>query len=1095
MHCPCPTIPYDFVPPEGSTNPEVYIVGEAPGMEEAQHKRPFLDKAGVVLRSALQDAKIDMSKVRIGYVVCCRPTDINGYKRTPEPAEIANCALIVQSEIHKMKPKYIACLGGTALSAFIPDYKSGVGQAMQEDFKWQGIPLRVFYNPSYLERKGGISCQEYGMMQRFFKGLFPGSSIIIPDTKIIETSEECAELLSTLKKEKEVGFDIETNGFPIVSDQFQMFGVGFATRDQCYYHTVKDDLLDYRTAWVEYLRDVQNLVYNMGFEGIALSNLFNISIHDMNFVDVRQFAVVKQELRGLKSLARMRLGFPNWSKEVESMVDPVRGQFAALIKLLKPTNRYPRKEFAEIEEKGAEAYLARLIERKQDTQDPAKKAMNKILQLSSREEQLMASLWMVQQTFKEDGEFDEVGKKILNEATTDRRIPKEVHFEWLPERVVGPYCGTDSFATIKLYDEYDANSTDKERSAFWSYQTHAKLSVRIEADGICWDDEYAEELSQFYKVKQLEHLSGLITHPLFTAANGLTIHQVIDAKSTTNIDRLKSVFNPGSNHKNTTTMFVRSLSTNRFCFGSLLYQLNEQYVNGDLATFHPLYSTIVAFANPVIQGDPKELDPLEKDKQFAAARKILFKQCYDDATFRQYVVNACPLEWSQITRNPIDSLDSSHVETFYNMFTFIGNNINDSSTWDPEFELLFHYRYCKKVTKSLTTYIQGSVGRGSVFVVNTTNLSLSVPTRMAYNKKLQPEQVHFLQPRYNYNGAETRRWKSPMHTIPWSCELRDIQMTRWSDSILLHVDYSQMEVRTMAALADEAAMLQAFMDGKDIHRFVASRVFGISEDQVLPEQRRFSKMATFSLLYGKTVFSFAMDFMKGDLQAAEKLFHDFFTEFPNIRKFIDHCHWMLHNEGYVETIYGDRIYIDFDKQDKRMVSSAERHSQNYPIQGSASNLAAEGLYYTAEDLHKQGVKFGLFGFTHDSGDFDMHVPDLLRAISAVRKNMETDIRTKFNVPVAVDYEMGLRGNSMLSLEIEHVDDKMMVAEFKATEKGFKETSERMKAILGNKVDFQLHGAAKDDYQSLEFLFLTRRAFSKYLGETIPKVKGKMALVA
>jgi hypothetical protein len=303
------------------------------------------------------------------------------------------------------------------------------------------------------------------------------------------------------------------------------------------------------------------------------------------------------------------------------------------------------------------------------------------------------------------------------------------------------------------------------------------------------------------------------------------------------------------------------------------------------------------------------------------------------------------------------------IEVLYNALTEImGVHPDFPETWQREMKTLYYFRLYKKVMKSQGTYIDGGVGRGTVYAINATEASRG--DRMvrrgdsywALNGLLPPDSMWLHQPDFNVNGTATKRWSAGVHVIPWGSELRDLQISRFDNGLLIHFDASQMEIRILAALSRDANLLEAFRQGKDVHRYVASRVWGIPEDQVTDAQRRFSKMASFAILYGKTVDQFAIDFMGGDIEGTKKLFNDLFTQFPGILDYIQESHDLLDKQGWVPTLWGDPIVIDWDRDKRGAHAEAYRQAQNYRCQGSASNVMGVCLNRISSEIADQGYK-------------------------------------------------------------------------------------------------------------------------------------------
>ncbi|MCP3684089.1 MAG: hypothetical protein GY861_15520, partial [bacterium] len=352
---------------------------------------------------------------------------------------------------------------------------------------------------------------------------------------------------------------------------------------------------------------------------------------------------------------------------------------------------------------------------------------------------------------------------------------------------------------------------------------------------------------------------------------------------------------------------------------------------------------------------------------------------------------------------------------------------------------------------------------------------------------------------------------------------------------------SQMEVRTLGAIAKEQALLDAFEQGIDVHRMVAGKVWGLPPEEVTMGQRRFAKMASFclvgetlirlannevvridelvnrptflvpsldlndgarvnkigfgckivrftkelvkltfdngtsvictpehkffelrfadfreaskllvgniigsnlkkplrirsvehitldkdvptycfevedthnfflecgalssnSILYGKSVAGFATDYLRGDFQAAQKFFDDFFNAYPNVKKYIDESHRLVLEQGWVPTLFGDPIYVNGQNDNAK-----KRHAQNYRIQSSASSLAGIAIWKLWVACQKLGIRGIPIGFTHDSSDWELHAKHLFPYLSLVYEVAANRISEEFKIPVAIDVEIG-----------------------------------------------------------------------------------------
>jgi DNA polymerase-1 len=130
----------------------------------------------------------------------------------------------------------------------------------------------------------------------------------------------------------------------------------------------------------------------------------------------------------------------------------------------------------------------------------------------------------------------------------------------------------------------------------------------------------------------------------------------------------------------------------------------------------------------------------------------------------------------------------------------------------------------------------------------------------------------------------TRRWKSGVHTVPASTELMDLRTSRFKDGIIIHYDYSQMERRVLARIANESNMIKAFEEDKDIHNIIAQSIW--QKKEISETERRYSKNVVFATIYGDNPIGMAYKFFNGDLPKATQVYNNLFKDFPSIKEYI-----------------------------------------------------------------------------------------------------------------------------------------------------------------------------------------------------------------
>lgn len=331
------------------------------------------------------------------------------------------------------------------------------------------------------------------------------------------------------------------------------------------------------------------------------------------------------------------------------------------------------------------------------------------------------------------------------------------------------------------------------------------------------------------------------------------------------------------------------------------------------------------------------------------------------------------------------------------------------------------------------------------------------------------------------------------NTIPPGGELMELFIPRSERLIYVHFDASQAEVRVIAVLAGEQALIDAFEQGLDIHRFIASNIFKKEMDDITSTERQYAKQAVFSILYGRTIESFAIEFLKGDVAAAKKIFSGMFDRFPKVAAWIAKSQKDLLDTGSVYTLFEDAIPIPFDKDKKWAVSRALRQAQNMPVQSSSSSIIAVSIWELYVDINKFKIEAIPNGFTHDSSDWEVFVKQLIQFIRLTNKNIVYDVKRKFGIPMKIDFEIGINKGNMIGISNTQVTHKGkgITFDFESKETGFKENIIRLRTYFI--VKYVITKTEKVA-EGLEDLFFPKKAYSTYLGVEREKYQGKMSLI-
>jgi DNA polymerase-1 len=235
-------------------------------------------------------------------------------------------------------------------------------------------------------------------------------------------------------------------------------------------------------------------------------------------------------------------------------------------------------------------------------------------------------------------------------------------------------------------------------------------------------------------------------------------------------------------------------------------------------------------------------------------------------------------------------------------------------------------------------------------------------------------------------------------------EIRKAFVPRNSEFRLLSADYSQIELRIIAALSQEAGLLEAFRTGADVHTTTAAKVFGVFPELVTPEMRRKAKMVNYGIAYGISAFGLAQRLGIARKEAAQIIEH-YFAQFSGIRQFMDQTIAFARKEGYVQTVTERRRYIrDIASSNNTLRSAAERNAINAPIQGTAADLIKLAMIRIDQELEQRRLRTRLLLQVHDELVFDLYAPEEKDVRALVEQHMKTAIALE--VPLVVEMGVG-----------------------------------------------------------------------------------------
>ena len=223
---------------------------------------------------------------------------------------------------------------------------------------------------------------------------------------------------------------------------------------------------------------------------------------------------------------------------------------------------------------------------------------------------------------------------------------------------------------------------------------------------------------------------------------------------------------------------------------------------------------------------------------------------------------------------------------------------------------------------------------------------------------------------------------------------------------LLAADYSQIELRILAALSCEPAMIEAFRRGEDIHAATAARVFGVAPEAVTPEQRRQAKMVNFGIAYGISAHGLAQRLGISRTDAAALIEH-YFASYPGIRAYIDRTLETARQKGFVETLTGRRRMLrDINSANATVRGAAERNAINTPIQGTAADMIKLAMGRIHAEIERRGLRSRMVLQVHDELVFDLCGPEEAEMRALVREAMCQALPLPGGVAVEVSLGVG-----------------------------------------------------------------------------------------
>ena len=235
-------------------------------------------------------------------------------------------------------------------------------------------------------------------------------------------------------------------------------------------------------------------------------------------------------------------------------------------------------------------------------------------------------------------------------------------------------------------------------------------------------------------------------------------------------------------------------------------------------------------------------------------------------------------------------------------------------------------------------------------------------------------------------------------------KLRKFFVPKNEEYVLIDADYSQIELRVLAAVAGDERMIRAFAEGDDIHTLTAASVFGVPAEAVSEEQRKRAKAVNFGIIYGIGAFSLANDIGVPKYEA-ERYIENYLSKYPEVSAYLNETIENAKRDGYVTTVFGRRRYIpELSSSKKQLQAFGKRVAMNSPIQGAAADIIKLAMINVSKALEKSGIDARLILQVHDELILEAHHTCAKKAADILKQEMENAV--DFVVPLAVDIGIG-----------------------------------------------------------------------------------------
>jgi hypothetical protein len=626
------------------------------------------------------------------------------------------------------KIEQIVCLGSSALDILVPARaKDKITKLRDSDeMEWHDIPVHMTYSLQYLERKGGRASPDWQTVASDLVRYCRKTETAEKFQWRIYESHEWRQFLVDFKDADELALDYEGSSLTPSVAGFEVGGIGLAKAGYAGYLCFKDygDLEyklspDVAASIGRYLRHKNNngtlLVFNLKYEVPLTHSQFGQRLDRV--LDVMAECRALDYKGGLKEICKRKLGVFGWTKDLDTW----RECATTVLTMLRPTAIRPQAEWTPFLEGGVLAVLDFLQAKAQKI----KKTKDKEGNITEAETGYNTRTAKVRDSIMQMLEISEQYYGVASAAKLDAFIAYkfakqdyECNYTEVPLQLIGKYGAADCHNTLDLHHivRKELEEANLLPAADY-YNRHMYLGANMEFNGILWDDTVAERVESEHRAVMVDALRGFLmsdhvraTLPIHTGDKDGTTRSMhgqdmIDIQSCNDVDTLKEYFNPDSTAPANTVLLGTLLINPIMRIVMMLQDLAQQY-QSNAKDAKIRYPALVRLLSTILSTPAGERGR-HTVTEFAANIGRLIKAGKMEVTemdlYHQYAHYKLPDATGESIQGLMDALT-----------TFTGCNLDDRSTWVSEAYPVFYYKLYKKVSKAVSSFINGAGGRKSV---------------------------------------------------------------------------------------------------------------------------------------------------------------------------------------------------------------------------------------------------------------------------------------------------------------------------------------------------------------------------------------------